>query len=167
MSASERKFTDEQCRADVAAGMTDAAIGRKYGASSWSVAVRRAKLGLAANRRPEPPPPPLDRVRELHGRGLGDAELARELGVSATTANKWRRQAGLPSQQSRHQDLTGQEFNGLTALRPVGKQDHQILWECRCRCGGITRVKSHYLRIRLFQGCKHCRQNGPVPKEVA
>jgi hypothetical protein len=32
-------------------------------------------------------------------------------------------------------DLTGQIFGRLTALRVVGRRNRSLLWECVCRCG--------------------------------
>ena len=37
-------------------------------------------------------------------------------------------------------NLTGQTFGRLTAIRPVGRKQGGVLWECRCTCGTVKAV---------------------------
>lgn len=53
-------------------------------------------------------------------------------------------------------DISGKRFGRLTALRRVGISspvDRQALWECRCDCGAIRRVRSKCLRSGNTQSC--------------
>lgn len=51
-------------------------------------------------------------------------------------------------------DITGERFNHLTVLRAVGRsEDHHVLWECQCDCGGITTVQSNNLRSGTTKAC--------------
>lgn len=42
-------------------------------------------------------------------------------------------------------DLTDKQFGYLTAIRPLGKYGHSVLWECRCKCGNIKQATSNNL----------------------
>ena len=51
-------------------------------------------------------------------------------------------------------DLTGQKFEKLTAIRPVGvNKCGQKLWECICNCGNTTIVASSNLRRGSTRSC--------------
>lgn len=51
-------------------------------------------------------------------------------------------------------NLTGQVFGRLTALRPSGtKKWGCIAWECLCECGNTTEVASNTLRSGLTKSC--------------
>lgn len=54
----------------------------------------------------------------------------------------------------RSRDITGQHFNKLTALGPVGKSNAgQIMWLCLCECGNTTVVKSQDIRNGHTRSC--------------
>lgn len=44
-------------------------------------------------------------------------------------------------------DLAGERFGALIAVEPVGKDpSRNIIWKCRCDCGGEKNVPSDRLR---------------------
>lgn len=56
--------------------------------------------------------------------------------------------------RSRLIDLTGRRFGRLFVVRRTGQDRHgQPVWECKCDCGNLTRVRGHSLR---HQGTKSC-----------
>lgn len=51
-------------------------------------------------------------------------------------------------------DLTGQRFNKLVAVRITGKRKNGLaLWLCDCDCGEVTTVESAALRSGKIQSC--------------
>ncbi len=54
-------------------------------------------------------------------------------------------------------DLKGQRFGKLTALEPVGRQNGNVTWLCRCDCGRETVVRVDHLRSGHSQSCG-CQQ---------
>lgn len=51
-------------------------------------------------------------------------------------------------------DLTGQRFGRLVVIREDGRaKDRQIMWLCRCDCGGEVIVRSVYLRRGDTRSC--------------
>ena len=52
-------------------------------------------------------------------------------------------------------DLTGQRFGKLTVIKPAGKTNSEglFLWECRCDCGNVVEVASHYLKNGNNRSC--------------
>jgi hypothetical protein len=53
-------------------------------------------------------------------------------------------------------DITGQRFVRLVALRFVGKQGKQSIWELRCDCGNLTTASiSNIGRSVTSCGCLH------------
>lgn len=51
-------------------------------------------------------------------------------------------------------DLTGQRFGRLVVIREAGRaKDRQIMWLCRCDCGGEVIVRSVYLRRGDTRSC--------------
>lgn len=81
-----------------AQGLWDAEIARRLGLSISYVGRLRGRLGLSR----VPPPKGFRRsfdenvARRLHGQGLKDWEIARGVGVSRETIQKWRTRLGLP-----------------------------------------------------------------------
>lgn len=55
------------------------------------------------------------------------------------------------------EDLTGQKFGRLTALRDVGKTKRGRMWRCVCDCGNETDTISTYLKSghKRSCGCLH------------
>jgi len=54
----------------------------------------------------------------------------------------------------RIQDLTGQTFNRLTALKIVGRNKQgRLVWQCRCSCGNITEVSANHLKNGHTKSC--------------
>lgn len=54
---------------------------------------------------------------------------------------------------SKHQDITGQKFSYLTALRRVGSGMLGTLWECLCDCGATKTVAVGQLRAKRITSC--------------
>lgn len=53
-----------------------------------------------------------------------------------------------------YQDLTGQRFGRLVAIKKVGKSNsHGVLWECKCDCGKVCNVRANYLREGSTTSC--------------
>lgn len=51
-------------------------------------------------------------------------------------------------------DLTGQKFERLTAIRPIGKnQQGNTIWECQCECGNLVRVINSNLTRGNSKSC--------------
>lgn len=53
-------------------------------------------------------------------------------------------------------DITGQKFNRLTAIKPVGRYNSgNVLWLCKCECGKTCEVESYLLRSgkQISCGC--------------
>lgn len=43
-------------------------------------------------------------------------------------------------------DISGQKFNRLTAIKPVGKyKSGNTIWLCRCDCGNLCEVEGSLL----------------------
>ena len=54
----------------------------------------------------------------------------------------------------RMEDITGQRFGRLTAIRPTEeKYNNNFIWECRCDCGNTTFVQSSQLKNGNTQSC--------------
>lgn len=53
------------------------------------------------------------------------------------------------------QDITGQRFGRLTAVRPTEERDTagSIIWECQCDCGGTGRYSVNVLRKGMVRSC--------------
>lgn len=53
------------------------------------------------------------------------------------------------------QDLTGQAFGRLTAIRPTEDRDTtgSVIWECACQCGGVTYQSVNVLRGGRVKSC--------------
>lgn len=51
-------------------------------------------------------------------------------------------------------DLTGQKFNLLTAIRPTEKRvGGGVVWECKCDCGNVIFVRASYLKSGQKKSC--------------
>lgn len=58
-------------------------------------------------------------------------------------------------------DLTGQRFGNLVVLRRQGSAEGgQVIWQCRCDCGGGHSVLGQSLRRGLSQRCPACVKAG-------
>lgn len=66
----------------------------------------------------------------------------------------------------KREDLTGQRFGYLTAVRYLGKSK----WECRCDCGKVSHVKADNLKSGNSKSCGKCRRDsskrGVMPESV-
>ena len=51
------------------------------------------------------------------------------------------------------QDLTGQRFHRLVALRYLGRENHSSMWECRCDCGTSVRAQAGALKNGGMKSC--------------
>lgn len=59
-------------------------------------------------------------------------------------------------------DLTGLKVGHLTVLKKTDERKNgEVIWECQCDCGNITKVRGRYLREKHTQSC------GCLKKEVA
>jgi hypothetical protein len=55
---------------------------------------------------------------------------------------------------SKIKDLTGQRFGYLVAIENVGKNErNQIVWHCKCDCGGTKNVSSEFLIRGSVKSC--------------
>lgn len=54
---------------------------------------------------------------------------------------------------SRWQDITGERFGRLVAVRPNGKQGKNTLWLCKCDCGNHTITNISSLKKGLCKSC--------------
>lgn len=64
----------------------------------------------------------------------------------------------------RTQDLTGQKFNFLTALKRVGVSKNKAqtsLWECQCDCGNTTIIQMGALKNGTIKSCG-CKRGGLI-----
>ena len=50
-------------------------------------------------------------------------------------------------------DISGQKFNRLTAIEPVGRSGTSVLWRCVCDCGEQTEVRAYALRSGEIKSC--------------
>lgn len=50
-------------------------------------------------------------------------------------------------------DITGKQFNYLTAIKPIYKYRRCWVWECSCSCGNITKVLLTKLRNNTTKSC--------------
>ena len=50
-------------------------------------------------------------------------------------------------------DVTNKVFGNLTALRIVGKYKRENVWECRCSCDKLVRVRICNLQTGNTQSC--------------
>jgi hypothetical protein len=72
----------------------------------------------------------------------------------------------LSSQRSRL-DISSKRFHSLVAMKPVGKDNHrQILWKCKCDCGGEIITTCARLRTGGTKSCG-CKRRKYKPKESA
>ena len=56
--------------------------------------------------------------------------------------------------KGRMQDLSGQRFGRLIALRPTEERRHGVVvWECKCDCGNIAFVSSTALKSNDTKSC--------------
>lgn len=60
-----------------------------------------------------------------------------------------------------YKDLTGQKFQGLTAIRDTGERyrGKVPIWLCRCDCGNLVKVQKANLSHQKSCGCA---QRGPL-----
>lgn len=76
----------------------------------------------------------------------------------------------------RFEDLTGQRFGRLTAVRSVKGKDGRTAWVCSCDCGGETTAKPGHLKsghtkscgcifTDVMKGNRHRRTHGGAPAE--
>ena len=49
-------------------------------------------------------------------------------------------------------DISGQKYGLLTAIRPVG-YNNGFIWECKCDCGGVTKVALRNLTNGHIKSC--------------
>lgn len=54
-------------------------------------------------------------------------------------------------------DLTGKQFGRIIVLRKGERRGHNQLWECRCECGNIIRLRADHLQRGESRSCG-CRQ---------
>ena len=50
-------------------------------------------------------------------------------------------------------DITGQTFQYLTAVKPVGSGKGGVMWECLCKCGKTTNATAKNLRSGNTKSC--------------
>ena len=54
----------------------------------------------------------------------------------------------------KYKDLTNQKFERLTVKYECGRNKHgQVLWYCKCDCGGSTVVVTSYLTSGKTKSC--------------
>lgn len=72
---------------------------------------------------------------------------------------------------ARGKDLTGCRFGHLTVIGKTGeKQDHYVVWKCRCDCGGEIEANTKRLMRGTITNCgcipKTTMRNGPVAEDL-
>lgn len=60
---------------------------------------------------------------------------------------------GHPGRESRRDDLTGQRFGRLTAVRYVCRRGGNSIWECVCDCGRVCQSAANNLKCGHTQSC--------------
>lgn len=53
-------------------------------------------------------------------------------------------------------DLTGKKYGNLIVIRKLGRKSHDMLWECKCKCGNVCNISSRQLRYGSTNGCPEC-----------
>ncbi|MDE1860801.1 MAG: hypothetical protein KGH72_03730 [Candidatus Micrarchaeota archaeon] len=132
----------ERIRRSNLSGLNDSAIAREIGVSRTTIRKRRREMGLGPVRKHytgEEIKEQDRRVRELHGQGLNDREMAVEFTkihgrkVSAKTVRKWRIRAGLEPNGTAIVPSTDEEIaeqnRRVLELRGQGLSDEQIALE--------------------------------------
>lgn len=82
----------------------------------------------------------------------------------AKLRNGWTRSCGclqreITSNRTRA-DLTGQIFGYLTAIKCLGKKNHNVAWLCKCKCGNTKIVTSNNLMSGEVQSCGCLKSKG-------
>lgn len=62
-------------------------------------------------------------------------------------------------------NLTGQKFGALTALSHAGRYRRNVVWECRCECGTICKVRASRLKRAETVSCG-CGASGGKRKRL-
>lgn len=98
-------FTDGECRRLYDAGQGDAAIAEHFGLTPWNVFVWRKKHNLTGHEqgpvcvevKQRKMPKKLDdaKTMELYNAGKSDGAIAREMGVTTSAVQQWRRRNNL------------------------------------------------------------------------
>lgn len=57
-------------------------------------------------------------------------------------------------------DLSGQQFGELTAIRDVGSKKYRRMWECKCSCGQVVVVSSNHLKRGNTKSCGCLKMRG-------
>lgn len=63
-------------------------------------------------------------------------------------------------------DLIGQKFNRLTVIKRLPNYRHDTMWECRCDCGKINKVKGNDLRKGHTKSCGCLRREESVKHKL-
>jgi hypothetical protein len=63
------------------------------------------------------------------------------------------------SRQQTPQDLAGQRFGCVVAVRLLPSLGHGARWECRCDCGALVQRKANNLKKSTALTCA-CRKAG-------
>lgn len=101
-------------------------------------------------------------VHEYQKSGRSATSIAAEIGCSTPTVIRYLKREGIHQKRSlRRGDLSGQEFNFLTAIKkvPCGA-DRKTRWVCRCRCGNEIVVLVKRLFNNKTKSCG-CLLRGP------
>lgn len=62
---------------------------------------------------------------------------------------------------------TGDRFGSLVVVRPTAERRHRnIVWECRCDCGALTRVSGRHLRDGHTLSCGCLARSRRPPRIV-
>ena len=58
-------------------------------------------------------------------------------------------------QKKVREDLTGRRFGRLVVVTPLKNENNELVWQCRCDCGGMTVAKTGQLKAgnRVSCGC--------------
>lgn len=86
----------------------------------------------------------LQMIRELNAQGWSDAQIAKEIGYSASTVNNWRAKLGLPANFPHNHSLATKQLEQLKELNQAGLSDIEI--SKRLGCG---RVVARNWRVKL------------------
>ena len=90
-------------------------------------------------------------------------DIAQEVGRSDTQVRYWLKKHDLPVKPRgggfNTVDLTGEVFGSLTVTRQIKGNGDCAMWECKCSCGNLHKVKSPYLRRGEIKSCGNCKEH--------
>lgn len=87
------------------------------------------------------------------GSGVGHGPAGKGCGDDVAHAVRKAAHGRISNMFQRAIDISGQRFNHLTAIEPVGRRGTSVLWRCHCDCGRETAVGAYQLRAGEIKSC--------------